>query len=129
MPTEAFPFLTGQTVEQIWVWGTFRLIFELGDDPEPRMYLDADDATYVTPEGETLQINCWADGELREAGVLLRLLRKRVVSASAREGVLLVTFDDGATLQAEPSEQYESWRVIGSGRVFQCLPGGEIGHW
>lgn len=127
MIADEFPFLVGRTVEQIWIWGPFRLIFELGDRPEPEIYVDADDGVYKTRDGTTSRIDVRNDPG--EAGDLLRLLNQRVVAASAEAGVLSLSFENGAELRAYPDEQYESWSVIGDGTVYQCLPGGEVDSW
>jgi len=43
--------------------------------------------------------------------------------------MLVLQFDDGSEVRAYPDEVYESWSVVGAGRTFQCLPGGEITTW
>jgi uncharacterized protein DUF6188 len=60
------------------------------------------------------------------AGAVLRLLDRRVVSTVAVDGVLRISFAERAELTSPADEQYEAWTVVGDGRVFQCLPGGEV---
>ena len=60
---------------------------------------------------------------------MLDLLTRRVTAASSAEGTLLLRFDDESELRALPDDQYESWTVVGGGRVFQCMPGGEVNSW
>jgi Family of unknown function (DUF6188) len=127
MATEEFPFLVDRTVEQIWVWGTFRLVFELGEHPEPDMYVDVDDPVYISSDGAVTPVDLAARPD--EAGIVFRLLNKRVVRGSVESGVLSLLFEDGAELRAYPDEQYETWGLIGNGRVFQCMPGGEVDSW
>jgi hypothetical protein len=120
-------FLTGKTVEQIWVWGTVRLVIESGNRPEPEVYVDFTDALLVSANGQTNALN--VDRGPRETGTVLSLLHDRIESAQATAGTLHISFASGAELRASPSEQYESWCVVGNGRVSQCLPGGELGVW
>jgi hypothetical protein len=51
-----------------------------------------------------------------------------VASASISDGVLSLSFTDGATLRCAPSEEYEAWQVVG-GFVVVCYPGGEVVVW
>jgi hypothetical protein len=64
-----------------------------------------------------------------EAGAVLRLLHDRVVGAVSVDGVLHLSFAGGAQVTAPPDEQYESWTVAADGRVFQCMPRGEVDSW
>lgn len=51
-----FEFLAGREVEQIWVWGPFRLVFDLGTGPEDTIDVDAQDAVFSTPDGTPSRI-------------------------------------------------------------------------
>ena len=61
MATQEFPFLVDRTVEQIWVWGTFRLVFELGELPEPDMCVDVDDPVYISADGAVTRVTLLLD--------------------------------------------------------------------
>jgi hypothetical protein len=120
---DSVDFLVGQTVEQIWVWGPFRLLF---DSREPQVYVDVEGAAHLTADGESVDINFFTEGNATEAAKLLSLLWKRVVAAKIEDAVLRLSFDNGAELSALPSERYESWHVQGDSRTIFCLPGGDI---
>jgi Family of unknown function (DUF6188) len=121
---DSVDFLVGQTVEQIWVWGPFRLLF---DSREPQVYVDVEGTAHLTRDGEGAEINFFTEGNAAEAAKLLSLLWKRVAGARIENGVLRLSFDNGAALSAFPSERYESWHALGNGRAIFCLPGGGIG--
>jgi Family of unknown function (DUF6188) len=61
-----------------------------------------------------------------QAGVVLQLLHERLVRAVAEDGVLHLSFEGGATLKSFPGDGYESWAVVGDGKTFQCIGGGEV---
>lgn len=128
MPNERFDFLADRMVEQIWVWAdTVRLVIDLGENAAPSMYVDINTASELT-DGDsraTLDIVALPD----EAGAVFRLLNRRVVAAAAEDGVLRISFAGGPELRSPFDEQFESWTVVGEGRVYQCLPGGEVGCW
>jgi hypothetical protein len=106
-----FDGLVGQEVEQMWFWAdTCRIVFDDGDEPEPRTYVDI------------------ARDVDRDAS-LLRLIGRRVTAATSLAGSLHLTFDEGMKLSDAPDERYESWRVVVDHQVTQCLPGGELGRW
>ena len=119
--------LVGEAVEQIWVWGPIRLIFNLGQEAEPAIYTDVQRFSYTDADGSTGEFD--ASVAPAEAGPVLALLNRRVTSASASGGTLNLRFDDGSKLRALPNERYQSWSVVVGERVVQCLPGGELGTW
>jgi hypothetical protein len=125
--TEEFDFLVGREVDQIWVSPDIRLVFELGDRPEPDMFVDFCEPTYVSPNSWSSLIDVRRNPG--EAGNVFRVLKQRVTRASSDDGVLSIAFADGAELRERPDPQYESWGVVGDGRVFQCMPGGEVDSW
>jgi hypothetical protein len=59
------------------------------------------------------------------------LVGRSVSSASAVNGMLLLVFDDGATLRCGPDPDYESWQVEGGhpSPLIVCLPGGQLSIW
>lgn len=128
MPGENLDFLLGRTVEQIWVWGdSIRLVFDLGQDAELSAYVDIHSDSELTAGARRATLDVRANPD--EAGAVLRLLHDRVVGAAAVDGVLRLSFAGGAELTAPPDESYESWTIAADGRVFQCMPGGEVDSW
>ena len=123
-----FPFLVGRTVEQIWIWGPIRLVFDLDNEgPEPQLYVDVHEGSQLRDGSTRMNLDVLAQPD--EAGAILRLLKRRVANATAADGVLRLSFANGAELVSPPDDQYESWTVVGEGRIFQCLPGGEVDSW
>jgi hypothetical protein len=56
----------------------------------------------------------------------------QIVAASAIDnyGSLLVDFEDGTQIRADPDEDYESWTIAGPhGLLIVCTPGGELAVW
>jgi hypothetical protein len=95
-----------------------QLVFEAGTNPSPRLSARVE----ATPD-------C-AD----RAGAPLSLsdlFGRSVASASAKDGVLLFVFADGATLRCEPDPEYEAWQVEGGHplRLIVCRAGGELSVW
>ena len=128
MPTENFDFLSDRTVEQIWVWSnTIRLVFDLGQGAELLAYVDVHSDSELIDGAKRATLDVRANPD--EAGSVLRLLHDRVVGAVAIDSVLRLSFAGGVELTAPPDEQYESWTVAADGRVFQCMPGGEVDSW
>jgi hypothetical protein len=128
VPRQDFEGLSGHTVEQIWVWAdTIRLVIELGHDAEPTSYVDVHSKSELV-DGST-RATLDARGRPEEAGGVLRLLDDRITSAGALDGVLRLSFARGGELTSPPDKQYESWTVAVGGRVFQCMPGGEVNSW
>ena len=63
MPAERFDFLLGETVNQLWFWGTIRLAF---DQPsEPSWYVDVQDVRLIDPDGSASRIHATSDAHLR----------------------------------------------------------------
>jgi hypothetical protein len=128
MPRQDFELLSGHTVEQIWVWAdTTRLVIEGGKDGEPSTYVDVRSKSVLADGSKraTLDVRAHPD----EAGAVLRLLNGRITSAASVDGVLRLSFAGGAELTSPSDEQDESWTVVVGGRVFQCMPGGEVASW
>jgi hypothetical protein len=109
-------FLIGKTVVEIRS-GT-QIVFETGTRPEPGLF--------VNVESEPV---C-ADGD-RGPLHLPSLVGRTVVSASARDGVLLLAFAGGATVRCGPDPHYEAWHVEGGQPhpLIVCCPGGELAVW
>jgi hypothetical protein len=125
---EQFDFLVGQTVEQLWFWGTIRLVFALGERPEPGMYVDVHACELVSADGTKAAFD--AGNDPSDTSPVLRLLKQRCSSASAANGVLALVFESGDDLRALPDDRCESWTVVAHGHgVFQCMAGGEVDSW
>ena len=124
---EAFDFLVGQAVEQVWFWGPVRLVLDLGTSAEPRMYVDLQRGSFTDPTGAVTEFD--ASRRPREAALVLGLLTRRVTAASSADGTLTLRFDDRSELRAFPDHEHESWSVVGRGRVVQCMPGGAVNSW
>lgn len=108
-------FLVGKTV--VAVHDGARIIFELGEKPEPALYADVGTHTYRDSHGIDR--------------VIASIVGNVVADASTPEGALLLSFTDGSLLRCEPDPNYEAWQVVG-GRpqyLVVCLPGGELAVW
>jgi hypothetical protein len=109
-------FLVQKTVAEIR--HDDQVVFEAGTKPAPLLYARVE----VTPDcadrgGEPLSLPA--------------LIGRSVASASAKGGVLLFVFADGATLRCEPDAEFEAWQVEGGHplRVILCRAGGELSVW
>jgi len=122
---DQFDFLIGETVNQIWFWGTIRLVFDRPS--ESSWYVDLQRFTLAEAACAAASID--PAGEPRDAAPALSLLWQRVAEAYAKDGVLTLRFENGAVVEAFPDDRYESWSVIGPSGVAQCLPGGEVERW
>lgn len=72
------------------------------------------------------------DSDCEEAFDPVRRLVGKSIEHSVAEGPggLRVGFTDGTCLHVHPDEAYEAWTVSRpDGRLFVCLPGGEIARW
>ena len=105
-------FLVGRTVVE--VRNDERVVFEAGTKPEPRLYADVGYAVCLDSSDQPLSI-----GEL---------VGRTVAEVSTSDGVLRISFADGATLQTEPDPNVEAWQVVGGTpqALVVCLPGGEV---
>src|SRR6476661_1636222 len=104
--SESYEFLVGEPVNQVWVWGPIRLVIE--------------------SEGKAASVDLFRLGFTDPTGRSMEIDAERQPS---EDGPLLLRFDDGSEVRAYPDDRYESWTVVGDGRTFQCLPGGEVMSW
>ena len=109
MSYERFDFLQGETVNQLWFWGTIRLVFDRVS--EPSWSVDVQDARLIDPDGSVSLVD--AAGPPLETAPMLQLLKQGVTEASSEGGVLKLRFVNGMTLEALPHDNYESWSVVG----------------
>jgi hypothetical protein len=114
-------------VQQVWVWGPVRLVLDLGEPSGAGTYVDVHRVSFTDASGVATEF----DASRRPSGAapVLDLLSRRVTAASSADGTLTLRFDDESELRAFADEQYEPWTVAGGGRVFQCMPGGEVHSW
>jgi hypothetical protein len=115
--------LIGLEVEQVWVWWSLRLVFELGAPGEPGTYVDVTEFQFTDPEGTTHELNVEKDPV--NAGRVLSVLHRRVMGASADGWELRLAFDNGVTLRCPPRPKYEAWAasIPGESPIY-CPPGG-----
>lgn len=125
MPSRQFEFLHGETVNQLWFWGTIRLVFDRSSGSS--WSVDVSDVRLTYPDGSSSLID--AAGPPMETAPMLQLLKQEVTEALAEGGVLTIRFANGMTLEALPHDQYESWSVVGPNGTTQSLPGGETASW
>jgi hypothetical protein len=108
-------FLVGETVVEI---RGDQVVFEAGPNPGPSLFARVE----ATPDCADR-----AGGPLS----LPDLIGRSVASASAKGGVLLFVFTDGATLRCEPGPEFEAWHVEGGHplRLVVCRAGRELSVW
>jgi hypothetical protein len=124
---ERFDFLVGRSVEQLWIWGTVRLVLDIGKG-SPVAYIDFDNAVFQGASSESL-VEVDVRRDRQSATPILSLLWQSIADAVVDKGVLFLSFADESELRALPSDEFESWTVQADGRMFQCMPGGEVNAW
>lgn len=108
-PVGEFSAFDGLQVEQVWVWSSLRLVFDVGPPGSPGSYIDLTEFEFTDPSGVAHSINVERDPVA--AGVVLGVLHQRVAKASVRDWTLTVEFDNGARLTCPASEQWEAWQA------------------
>jgi len=112
-------FLVGREVIEVWTNpdGSARIIFELGERPEPALYADVGASTYEDRHGNSR--------------VLSSMRSSIVADTSTAGGTLVLSFADGSLLRCEPHPNYEAWHVVGGTpqHLVVCMPGGELVVW
>jgi hypothetical protein len=105
-------FLVGRTVAEVRY--DERVVFDVGAQPEPRLYADVGDAVCLDEHGRRLSVQ--------------DLAARIVAEVSTNGGVLHIAFTDGATLRSDPDPDVEAWQVVGGTpqALVVCLPGGEL---
>jgi len=102
-----FSVFDGLEVEQVWVWYSLRLVFDLGPPGEPGTYFDVTEFDFVESGGTVHRINVETDPVA--AGVVLAVLHRRVSRAAVTEWTLTLEFDSGARQVCQPDERWEAW--------------------
>lgn len=124
---EKFSALEGLEVEQVWVWYSLRLVFDLGPPGNPGTYIDVTVFDFTAPDGTMHRIDVEKDP--MGAGAVLAVLHRRVTGANVEDWELKLEFDNGARLVCPPHERWEAWQaqLPGEPAVFYCPPGGGPG--
>jgi hypothetical protein len=112
-------FLVGRTVVEVQrnPGGGARIIFDLGDGPEPALYADVGSCLYEDGSGVTRVLTGMASGVVSDT--------------SAEGGTLVLSFTDGSVLRCAPDPRHEAWEVVGGSpqHLVVCQPGGEVAVW
>jgi hypothetical protein len=99
-------------------------VLEYDDQPASGTYVDVWGGELVGADGTTTAVDF--NREPVGSRAVVGLWRQRVRRACEDGGVLTLFFDSGDALRALADDRYESWTVSFAGRVYQCLPGGDI---
>ena len=103
-------FLIGETVKEVRLGPSVRIVFAEGELVEPALYLDLGRYTIFTAAGEPHEQD---ESRPTDLGQSLALVGKRVAATSTTAAVLELMFSDGSKLCCEPSTEYEAWQVVG----------------
>jgi hypothetical protein len=111
-------------VEQVWVWYSLRLVFDLGPPGKPGSYIDITEFDFTATDGTLIRIGVESDPVA--AGAVLGVLHHRVVTAAVQDWVLRLEFDNGAKLVCPPHERWEAWQahLPDAPSAIYCPPGG-----
>jgi hypothetical protein len=113
---DASAALVGEEVEQVWVWSSLRLVFDLNGT-----HLDATNFRFTDGRGATRDVRVGDDPEA--AGPVLALLHRRVVSAEIADWELRLSFDSGAILVCPTDSRFEAWSLALAGEsTLDCPP-------
>ena len=114
----------GLEVDQVWVWWSLRLVFDLGPPGGQDTYVDVTDFDFTDRDGNTNHVAVETDP--LGAGCVLGVLHQSVTEAVEERWVLRLTFANGARLVCPPHPKYEAWAasIPGELSIF-CPPGGD----
>jgi hypothetical protein len=116
-------------------------LIALGGAPIGRIQVDsqltfyAEDLQLVCETGFTIEDgerSDWVDpADTATFLPAVMLFNRRLDSALVyKNGMLRLTFEDGARLRVLPHASYEAWNLSGSGGLqLVCMPGGELAVW
>lgn len=108
--------LVGAEVEQVWVWCSLRLVFDLDGT-----HVDVTNFRFTDSSGVTHNVRVEEDPVA--AGRVLGVLHRRVLSAEVANWELRLAFEGGATLACAPDPRYEAWSVAVVGQpTLDCPP-------
>jgi hypothetical protein len=111
-------------VDQVWVWSSLRLAFDVGPPRGQGTYLDMTEFDFTDPDGRTHHID--VEAEPLGAGRVLVVLHQKVTDAVNDGWELRLAFANGARLVCSPHPKYEAWSasIPGEPSIF-CPPGGD----
>ena len=72
-----FSVFEGLEVEQVWVWYSLRLVFDLGPPGKPGSYIDITEFDFTATDGTLIRISVESDPVA--AGAVLGVVHHRVV--------------------------------------------------
>jgi hypothetical protein len=108
--------LVGAEVEQIWVWYSLRLVFDLNGTS-----VDVTNFRFTDSLGTPHDVRVEIDPEA--AAPVLGVLHRRVTSAEIVGWELRLAFDNGASLVCARDPKYEAWSVAVAGQsTLDCPP-------
>ncbi|MEV0710349.1 DUF6188 family protein [Nocardia aurea] len=118
-----FDALIGLEVEQVWVWSSLRLVFDLGPPGELGIFVDLTDFRFTDEAGGESDVRI--EDDPLSAGPVLGLLRRRVTDVQIQDWELTIGFDNGARAVCRPHPRYEAWAVsLPDAAWYFCPPGG-----
>jgi hypothetical protein len=113
---EVVKALIGAEVEQVLVWSTLRLVFDLEGT-----HVDVTNFRLTDSGGAVHDVRI--EDDPAGAGPVLGLLHHHVESAEIVDWELRLSFDGGASLSCQPDPRYEAWSVaIAGGSTLDCPP-------
>jgi len=108
--------LVGAEVEQVWVWWSLRLVFDLNGT-----HVDVTNFRFSDGRGAEHHVRVEDDPE--GAAPVLGLLHRHVAAAEITEWELRLAFDNGAVLVCPPDPRYEAWSIAVTGQpTLDCPP-------
>lgn len=115
--------LIGLEVEQVWVWWSLRLVFDLGAPGERGVFVDLTDFQFTDATGSEWSVR--VEDDPLTAGPVLGLLHHRVIEAHVHDSTVAIEFDSGAKIVCPPHPRYEAWAAnLPGDRAWYCPPGG-----
>lgn len=122
-------FLIGRTVEDVRLTNGLRIVFDMGDRPEPALYADVQERlTFVDAAGRSHSID---PSERDRLGPALAIHGKQVERVSTEDARLFISFSDGSAIDVSPHPSYEAWQVVGGSpqTLVVCLGPGDLAVW
>jgi hypothetical protein len=118
-----FSALNGLEIDQVWIWWSLRLVFDLGYPGKPGVLVDLTDFRFTDAVGAHIDVRTETDPVT--AGPVLSLLHHRVRAARVEDSALTMEFDNHATIACPPRPHAEAWSAwLPGGTPCYCPPGG-----